>query len=53
MDDAGDKDLIMLIYNLLEYSSNHFVTTGSLWFYSKNEAAGFNENNVRNDTLNL
>ena len=27
------------MYNLLEYSSNYFDTTGSLWFYSKDEAA--------------
>ena len=26
------------MYNLIEYSSNYSETTGSLWFYSKNEA---------------
>ena len=35
IDDAGDLDLVMLIYNLLEYSSNYSDTTGSVWFYSK------------------
>ena len=28
----------MLLYNLLEYSSNYSDTTGSLWFPSKDEA---------------
>ena len=27
----------MPIYNLIEYSSNYSETTGSLWFYSKEE----------------
>ena len=31
----------MLLYNLLEYSSNYSETTGSLWFYCKNEANNF------------
>ena len=31
----------MQMYNLLEYSSNHSDTTGSLWFYSKEEATNF------------
>ena len=35
IDDAGDLDLVMLIYNLLEYSSNYSDMTGSIWFYSK------------------
>ena len=29
----------MSMYSLLEYSSNYSDTTGSLWFYSKDEAA--------------
>ena len=32
----------MPIYNSKEYSSNYSETTGSLWFYSKEEAANFN-----------
>ena len=42
IDDAEDLDLVMLMYNLLEYSSNYSETTGSLWFYSKGEATHFN-----------
>ena len=30
------------MYNLIEYSSNYSKTTGSSWFYSKDEAANFN-----------
>ena len=44
IDDAEDLDLVMPMYNLIEYSSNYSETTGSLWFYSKNEATKFNAN---------
>ena len=30
------------MYNLLQYSSNYSDITGSLWFYSKDEAVNFN-----------
>ena len=30
------------MHNLIEYSSNYSETTGSLWFYSKDEATNFN-----------
>ena len=43
IDDAEDLDLVMTVYNLLEYSSNYSETTGSLWFYSKDEASNFNK----------
>ena len=33
IDDADDLNLAMLMYNLLEYSSNYSDTTGSSWFY--------------------
>ena len=33
IDDAGDLDLVMPIYNLTEYSSNSSESTGNLWFY--------------------
>ena len=32
----------MLMYNLIEYSSNYSEIIGSLWFYSKDEATNFN-----------
>ena len=31
----------MPVYNLIEYSSNYSETTGTLWFYSKDEASNF------------
>ena len=30
IDDAEDLDLVMPVYNLIEYSSNYSETTGSL-----------------------
>ena len=32
----------MAMFNLIEYSSNNSEKTGSLWFYSKDEATNFN-----------
>ena len=32
------------MYNLLKYISNHFNTTGGLWFYQKDKATNFNAN---------
>ena len=37
-----DLYLVIPMCNLIEYSSNYFETTGSLWFYSKDEATDFN-----------
>ena len=41
IDDADDLRLVMLMYNLLEYSLNDSDITGSLWFYSRDEATNF------------
>ena len=38
------------MYNLVEYSSDYSDTTGSLWFYSKDEATNFNTN-IANDNF--
>ena len=46
-DDAEDLDSVMLMYNPIEYSSMRSETTGSLWFYSNDEAINFN-NNIEN-----
>ena len=35
------------MYNLLEYSSSYSDTTGSLWFYSKDQATNFNNDIVK------
>ena len=42
IDDAEDLDLVMLMHNLIEYSSNNSETTEHLWFYSKNKATDIN-----------
>lgn len=41
------------MYNLLEYRSNYSDMTGSLWFYSKNEATNFNNNIANIDVFKL
>ena len=55
-DHAEDLDLVMSIYNLIEYSSNQSKATGRLQFYSKDEATHFNadianDNNLSNISL--
>ena len=42
IDDTEDLDLVMSMYNLIEYSSNYSATAESSWFNSKDEATNFN-----------
>ena len=37
IDDAEDLDVVMAMYNLLDYSQNYRKTTGSLWNYYRDE----------------
>ena len=37
IDNAEDLDVVMPVYNLLEYSKNYKKTTGSLWNYYRDE----------------
>ena len=37
MDNAKDLDIVIPMYNLLEYSKNYRKTTGSLWNYYRDE----------------
>ena len=37
VDNAQDIDIIMPMYNLIEYSDNYSKTSGSLWQYYKDE----------------
>ena len=37
-DDTENIDLVIPIYNKLEYSSNYSETVDSIWFYAKDEA---------------
>ena len=37
VDNAKDLDVVMLMYNLIEYSDNYSKTLGSLWQYYRDE----------------
>ena len=37
VDNAEDINMIMPMYNLLEYSQNYSMTSGSLWNYCRDE----------------
>ena len=37
MDNAHDIDIVMPMYNLIEYSDNYSKTSGSLWQYCKDD----------------
>ena len=41
-------NVVISMYNLIEYSSNYSEITRNLWFYSKDEATDFNAD-VAND----
>ena len=50
IDNAEGLDIVMLMYNLLEYSDNYSKTSGSLWNYYRdkiNDSA--NKNNDANN----
>ena len=49
--DAEDLDLVIPIYNLIEYSSNFSKKTGILWFYSKGEPTNFNADFANNNNF--
>ena len=37
LDNAKDIDIVMPMYNLIEYSDNYAKTSGSLWQYYRDE----------------
>ena len=47
IDDAENLDLVLPMYNWIEYSPNYSETAGSFWFFPKDDAANFN-NNIAN-----
>ena len=49
IDDAKNLDLVMPMYNLMEYSSNYSEITESFCFYSKDEATDFINNMANTD----
>ena len=50
MNNAGDVDIAMPMYNLLEYSENYFMTLGNLWNYYKDEV---NDDANENDNYRI
>ena len=46
MDNAKDIDIVMPMYNLIEYSDNYAKTTGSLWQYCKDIPAKYINNEI-------
>ena len=44
MDNTEDLDIVMPMYNLLEYSKTYSVTSGSLWNYYRDEVDNINDN---------
>ena len=54
IDNAEDLDVVMPMYNLLEYSKNYKKTTGSLWNYYRDEPnSSTDNNNITHSILNL
>ena len=53
IDNAGDADTAMLMYNLLEYSDKYSITSESLWNYYRDEVNDDeNENDNANNRIN-
>ena len=48
VDNAKDLDIVMPMYNLIEYSDNYSKTSGSLWQYCKDIPAVDNDNAIFN-----
>ena len=46
IDNAKDIDIVMAMYNLIEYSDNYTKTTGSLWQYFKDEPVDDDDDDV-------
>ena len=46
IDNAKDIDIVMPMYNLIEYSDNYAKTTGSLWHYCKDIPARNNNDEI-------
>ena len=46
VDNAKDIDIVMPMYNLIEYSDNYAKTTGTLWQYCKDIPAQKNNNEI-------
>ena len=51
IDNAKELDIVMPMYNSIEYSDNYAKTTGSLWQYYKDIPARNNNNEITEFTL--
>ena len=51
IEDADDLDIVMPMYNLLEYNENHRKTIGSLYNYYRDELTNDNNNNFANSNV--
>ena len=47
IENAEDLDVVIPMYNLLEYSKNYRKTTGSLWNYYRDVSNDFSANNLQ------
>ena len=52
IDNAKDIDIVMPMYNLIEYSDNYAKTTGSLWQYCKDIPARNNDDEIADFAVN-
>ena len=53
IDNAEDLDVVMPLYNLLEYSKNYRKTTGSLWNYCRDQPrSAIGDDNITHSILN-
>ena len=53
IDNAEELNVVMLVYNLLEYRKNYKKTTDSLWNYYRNEPnSSIDDNNITHSILN-
>ena len=48
VNDAKDLDVVVPMYNLIEYSDNYSKTSGGLWQYHRDEPALDNNGNIVN-----
>ena len=54
MENAEDLDIVMPMYNLLEYSKSYSKTSGSLWNYYRDELTSEtnDDNNLNKNVIN-
>ena len=50
IDNAQDFDIVMPMYNLIEYGNNYSKTSGSLWQYYKDDP---NDNIANSESINF